>query len=524
MSNTCTITVFGCSTLPLIKGEKIDPYATIVANCGISTFIGKTKCCKKTQAPQWNETFTFDFCLASTIDINIVDKRIMCDKDIGTATIDLLKVKDGNPFPVQIKPSLDETFIATVNVAITFGFPDRDEKLEKEPSTSNDFLIVTTTFDPPFNIPEEMPLPVKLRCLVIDSSDRFCVVDENSYGYFKIMSSGNNRVFTGSGFSQSYLIYISKLKGCKLIFLVESECYDGVVSIDIGTKKRFYDMSSNDYGFNVYRINGEYKSLKSIQMEVGSKQYFSSPIYLQIAGLFNKIKFVEQGTMIESPNQTHDLFESLVAYRLNDNKMPIRRNLIPIFEESKLFNHSIKEQNMINVILPAYPVDFNVTAYAFDSEGVCIFGDETISKKKTNVIYLDKSTFKQPIDRLDYDDAIPNQFNNIHIDLERLSFEGTKIFVAYYIKTGVCLDNDSSFSQQYIYILGKDGTEISFGVFPVTCCKPQNKTRRNIKEFKPCLLFLLHFTNDEWFFTPISETIEDFKKDKFEESVAKYLH
>ena len=324
----CSIKVYGCENLPKINDSTPNAYAVIVASCMFDSYLGSTKA-KRSQNPEWNQKFKFDFCLANTIEIQIVHKKFGYDIDIGIATVDLLKVQSGDKIPVPIRPLTKESFSSTVYVSVKFRFPDlKDKDYDKYAK----HIFVTSTFDPPIRLPPNAPMPVKLRCLAYDKFDNtFKIFDERSYGFDRIVSSGNKMVFTGTGFSQVFILSREFLHYTKVLFLVESDSYDGIVTINIGTK-RYMNTSYFDCGPSVFVIEGLYQHFRSIQMEVSSKQYISSPIYLSFKNN-EKIKVHNNFMMINSGENSYS-FEYDVALQLSKKEIILRRNIVSSFKFS----------------------------------------------------------------------------------------------------------------------------------------------------------------------------------------------
>ena len=303
MGKTCSIKIYGCHGLPKIKGSKPNAFAALVGDCATRTYIGSTKAIKS-QDPEWNETFNFDFCLANTILVQLVHKKFGFDIDIGVAVVDLLNIQNGDKFTVPIKPLTKEEFSGTVDVSVSFGFPDLEEK---ETTIDHCYLFATAAFDPPIQIPPSAPMPVKLKCLSYNKKKgTFNVFDEKSYGFDGVISSGNKMVFTGSGFSQVYMLIRKRLSNHKVLFLIESDNYDGIVTINIGMKK--YQTFPYDCGPNVFFLNGDYEIFKSFQMEVVSKQYTSSSIYLSFKK-FEAVKVHNNDIMTINSGEDPNLFE-----------------------------------------------------------------------------------------------------------------------------------------------------------------------------------------------------------------------
>ena len=275
MEKSCLLKVYGCENLPKIKGSTPNAYAVVVGDCAVRTCFGLTKPIKS-KNPEWNETFKFDFCLANTIEIHIICKKFGYDIDIGTATLNLLDVRSSDKIPIPIIPLTKEPFTGTVYVSVIFGFSDIQEN---DSELDNRLLFVTATYNPPIQLQPNVPLPIRFKCLAYDKkNEAFMIFDEKSYGFNGIISSGNKMVFTGNGLSNVYALSSAELDHHKVLFLIESDNYDGIVTINIGMKKYLKDRFI--FGPNEISLSGDYKIFQSFQVQIGSRQYLSSPINL----------------------------------------------------------------------------------------------------------------------------------------------------------------------------------------------------------------------------------------------------
>ena len=508
--------VYGCENLPQIKGSTPNAYAVIVGDCAVRTCFGLTNA-KKSQNPEWNETFKFDFFLASTIEIHIIHKKFGYDIDIGTATLNLLDVRSSDKIPVPIIPLTKEPFTGTVYVSVKFGFPDINEK---EPKFDNLYFFVTATYDPPIQLPPNVPMPIRFKCLAYDKkNETFMIFDEKSYGFNKIISSGNKMVFTGSGLSNVYILLRPELNQHKVLFLIESDTYDGIVTINIGMKK--HTDFCNYIGPNEIFLCGDYEIFKSFQMEIGSKQYLSSPIYLSFKNN-GKIKVHNNELMMINSGENSYSFENNIALRLSKKEYVLRRNIVPPFNQIYLFPYLIQKSNYLSFVTIPRMYFCHTNAYVFNSSGTCIFGNEKISKNHDEPIYNNQRKFGNfPISK-----EIPTPFSfDLRINLTQFSEPGTTIFITgeYFSSKNTSPNIDSRSSMPFL-LIGDNDRDIAFGKFPILYYKLYNQAVMNPKKVYPVILFTLSFINGEWIYTPINDKLKNLKKETIEKYASNYFN
>ena len=480
----------------------------IVEDCATKLYIGMTRA-KKSQNPQWDESFKFDFCSANSIEIRIIHKKFGFDKDIGIAVIDVLKVKSSEKFAVPIKPLTEEDFTGVVYVSIKFAFPNPEEK-----KGNSLYLFATATFEPPLDVPPEAPMPVKFKCLAYDKDNKsFMIFDDMNYGFEKIISSGNKRVFTGNGFSQVYILLREELNHHRVLFLVQSDNYDGIVTINLGMKYLY--VYQGHVGPDVCYSEDKYKAFKSFSVEIGTGQYVTSPIHLSyklgISVVVTKVH--DNDIMMLNPGEDPYAFEYNVALRLSKKDHIIRRNIVSSFNQMYLFPYLLQKSNNLRLVMPTRRHHCIPNAYVFDSTGSCIFGDEKLSDSKDNPIFLLKKSFF--VNLYAYTKEYSAQMvYELNINLGKFSEPGTTIFViGEIILAPSGSTNIDNIHNMPFLLIGDDDNDISFGKFPVLYREVRNHAYITPKKVYPEILFSLSFVNGEWIYTPINGKLQDLEKE-----------
>ena len=214
-------------------------------------------------------------------------------------------------------------------VSVIFGFSDIQENDSK---FDNRLLFVTATYNPPIQLQPNSPMPVRFKCLAYDKeNETFMIFDEKSYGFNKIISSGNKMVFTGNGLSNVYALSSAELDHHKVLFLIESDNYDGIVTINIGMKRYFKNRFI--FGPNEISLSDDYGIFQSFQVQIGSRQYLSSPIYLSFKNN-GKIKVHNNELMMINSGENSYSFEYDVALQLSKKEIILRRNIVSSFKFS----------------------------------------------------------------------------------------------------------------------------------------------------------------------------------------------
>lgn len=522
MSSKCKIKIHGCDNLPLIDGKDIDPYAIIVGDCTRKTLIGKTKAGKKTQHPEWNESFEFEYFLASKILIYVIDKRFGFDKDIGKAVVDLSKVCSSDKFPVPLKPLVGEKFTGNIFVSIKFGFPAPEEVPYKRKYKT---LYATLSFDHPLQVPPEAPSPVILKCLVYNEVNKsFIVYDDKSNGFYAVLSSGNKKVFTGNGFSQVFMFNLDLLKRHTILFLVQSVNYDGIVTLNLGLKKFSQYMSYCGYGTQFFPEG--FKVLKTVNMEIGSQQYITAPFSLAFRGVFTKCKIHDNSITMLKPGEDYFSFEYSAACNLiGDNKI-LRKNIISSFSPSFLFPYLLPRTDKIKIVFPIHYRFFIPVLYVFDEAGQCVYEDKNITKKDDDPIYkYERMISFYPFEQSLGDITIAS-WTGFGIDLARFSIPGTKIVIAGSAQMVRNRKNnsrpvlDDELFNYYFLFMDRKEKYIAYGRCPIDCKNaPNHASYPVIFDFPSYVAFSLSFLNNEWVYTPINKRIGDTNKNADRKSV-----
>ena len=356
-------------------------------------------------------------------------------------------------------------------------------------------------------------MPVKFKCLAYDKDNKsFMIFDDMNYGFEKIISSGNKRVFTGNGFSQVYILLREELNHHRVLFLVQSDNYDGIVTINLGMKYLY--VYQGHVGPDVCYSEDKYKAFKSFSVEIGSGQYVTSPIHLSyklgISVVVTKVH--DNDIMMLNPGEDPYAFEYNVALRLSKKDHIIRRNIVSSFNQVALFPYLLQKSNNIRFVTIERKYRCIPNAYVFNSSGSCIFGNEKISENIDEPIYLVQNLYsvnKYPFTR----ELRTTSTYCLHINLEKFSEPGTTIFITgehqSYQKSST-IDDDTN---MYYLLIGDNDNDISYGKFPVIHFKLHNQAYIRPKKVYPVLLFSLSFTNGEWIYTPINAKLENLKKD-----------